>query len=201
MFGSTIVARVRATPALRNVLLEAFVVALLLGILGHELVGLPMSFCFFATLALFAEAVLQVHFATAHALYLEWTTFRRKSYLTLAIIAFVHLLVAHALQIASPAEVYAEIVRLGGFREMYLHNTASDEVRLAMCLDVLLLMVSVPAVFEKSRKAWRQLFLIALVSILLILKPITWHAVDECVASRGLVPCALGYFWHLLFGY
>jgi hypothetical protein len=110
------------------------------------------------------------------------------------------MLVADALQIATPAEIYAEVVRLGGFRQMFLHNTATNEVLLAMCLDVLLLMASVPAVFEESRKAWRQLLVVAVVSLLLILKPINWRAVDECFATRGLIPCVFGYIRDVLFG-
>jgi hypothetical protein len=198
--GSAIVARVRSTPAIRHVLLEAFAVALLFGILGHKLVGIPIFVCFFATMVLFAEAVLQVHFAAIHALYKEWTTFRRKAYLTVGIVGLGHVLVAKALQIATPAEIYAEVVRLGGFGEMLLHNTATNEILLAMCLDVLLLMVSVRAVFENHRKAWRQLLIVAGVSLLLIINPVNWRAVDECLASRGLIPCAFGYIRSLLFG-
>lgn len=185
--GSAIVARVRANPTIRNVLLEAVIVAVVIGVVGHKLVGIPISVCFFATLVLFAEAVLQVHFSNIHALYREWTTFRRKAYLTVGIVLFAHMLVAEALQIATPAEIYAEVVRLGGFREMFLHNTATNEVLLAMCLDVLLLMAAVPAVFEQSRRAWRQLLVVTVISVLLVLRPINWRAVDECFATRGLI--------------
>jgi hypothetical protein len=200
LIGSAIVARVRANPRIRYVLLEAVVIALVTGIVGYKLIGIPIWVCFVATLLLFAEAVLQVHFASVHALYREWTTFRRKSYLTFGIVMFVHMLVADALQIATPAEVYAEVVRLGGFRHMFLHNTATKEVLLAMCLDLLLLMASVPAVFEKSRKAWRQLLVVTAIAVLLILKPINWRAVDECFATRGLIPCVFGYMRDLLVG-
>jgi len=200
LIGSAIVARVRANPRIRYVLLEAVVVALVTGMVGYKLIGIPISICVFATLLLFAEAVVQVHFASVHALYREWTTFRRKSYLTFGIVMFVHMLVAGALQIATPAEVYAEVVRLGGFRHMFRYNTATKEVLLAMCLDVLLLVASVSVVFEKSRKAWRQLLVVTVIAVLLILKPINWRAVDECFATRGLIPCVFGYIRDLLVG-
>lgn len=198
--GSAIVARVRANPTIRNVLLEAIIVSLAIGIVGHTFIGIPASACFFATLVLFAEAALQVHFANVYSVYREWTTFRRKAYLIVGIVVFVHMLVADALQIATPAEVYAELVRLGGLREMFLHNTATNEVLLAMCLDVLLLMASVAAVFENSRRAWRKLLFVTVVSFLLILRPVNWRAVDECFATRGLISCVFGYIRDLLFG-
>src|SRR6187549_3449410 len=82
LFRNAIVARVRSERRLLRILLEAFVLASVVAILGRMYGGLPLSLCFSAILALFAEALFQVHFAEAYRLYDAWTNFRRHAYFT-----------------------------------------------------------------------------------------------------------------------
>jgi hypothetical protein len=189
--GSHIVSIVRETPTIRYVLVEALGLALILGIVGHVLFDLPILFCFSVTLALFAEAVMQVHFVALHSIYSEWKTFRRKCYLSIGVIAILRLLIGSALLLPTPSEVYADVVRLGGFAEMFWQNTTSNAVLLELCLDALLLMVANRAVFANSRKAQRAILVIAMMATFLIATPINWPAVDNCVATSGVIGCLL----------
>jgi hypothetical protein len=189
LFGAAIVARVRATPAIRSVLIEAVLFAVAVGILGRQIIGLPVAVCFSATLVLFAEGVCQVHYANAYAAYKEWTQFRRLSYLTIGLIVGMRLLAGQGLPILSPEEIHAKVVLLGGFWEMFWQGTASHDVLLEVSLDAFLLLISHAAVFQSDRSARRAIAVVVVVSVLMILKPIDWQAADECVVQNGSVGC------------
>ena len=195
LFRNAIVARVRSEPRVLRILLEAAVLASVVAILSSTYVGLPLSLCFWAVLALFAEALFQVHFAEAYQLYNAWTTFRRQAYLTVAAFFLARLAVGYILGIPTPADVYADILAHGGLTETFWNHPVPDAVLFEVLLDIPLVFVSMAAVVKRSKKALTFFSVLAVVFAVMTALPLTRSAFHECIPAHGLLPCT----WKLLF--
>ena len=179
-FRNAIVARIRAERRLLRVLLEALVLASMVAIFGRTYMGLPLSLCFSAVIALVAEAFLQVHFAVAYKLYGAWTTFRRQAYLTVGAFFLSRLVLGDILGVPSPADSLRDIQTRGG---------------LELLLDIPLVIVSMAAVVKKSRKALIFFNVLAIVFMFLTAMPIPRAAYHACIPANGVIVCT----WKLLF--
>ena len=195
LFRNAIVARVRAEPRLLPILLEALVLASVVASLGRMYVGLPLSLCFFAVIGLFAEAILQVHFSDAHKLYKAWTTFRRQAYLTAGAFFMSRLALGEILGVPSPADVYATIQARGGLIEAFWNHVPPNDAVLEIVLDIPLVLVSMAAVVNRSKKALGFFYVLASVFIFFALLPRTRSAFHACIPVNGVVGCT----WKLLF--
>ena len=196
---AAVVARVRASRGLRDVLIEAVGLATFLGWLGW-LVGLPVRACFLGTLTLYGEAVLQVQFTTTHEVYKAWTRFRRKAYLTFGIFVVVRSLIGRVFPFPSPVMVYAQIAELGGLHGLFWSTDIPDAVLFEICLDVLLVTNAVNVAFDENRNSRRLLATMVIVLFFLTLRPVDWAAADECAVARGLIRCSFEGLSSLLFG-
>lgn len=195
LFRNAIVARVRAERRFLRILLEALLLASVVAILGRMYVGLPLSLCFSAVIALFAEAILQVHFADAHKLYRAWTTFRRQAYLIAGAFFLSRLVLGDILGVPSPADFYAAIQARGGLIETFWNHAAPNDALREMLLDIPLVLASMAAVIRKSKKAMVFYNVLAIVFIFMSLMPRTRSAFHACIPVNGVVACT----WKLLF--
>lgn len=187
IFGEAILASVRKNPVLLRTLWEAFFYALTAALVGRFQFGLPLLTCFLAIFVLYAEAIVQVHYAELWDLYCKWTTFRRRFYLAAFVFAFLRFMVWKGFGIP-PAEAYAALERAGGLIQVFWLGNAPAIVLMELELTIILGTLSCLIVFRKHRRAVFAAAAITAVAAMFWAMPAT----DQEFAERGVFGVVFG---------